>query len=156
MSINENTSYQYIRLNDGKELLAMVNEMGESLEMYMPMNLMCKPSITGPGVTIHLGPAIPFTTDDFIIVSKSNISYRASISKQFVSLYDEAVTNWIDLRDDGDMKITTQQQEDTNELNYVKRMISNFKKDDIPIEDYELEDEYMDNKDLPNKKDIIH
>ena len=123
MSIHENTKYQYIRLNDGKEIFAMVTDLGFEIEMYLPMNLMCKPSTIGSGVTVHLGPLVPFTNDEFVIVDHKDIVYRTSISKQFIDLYDDAVTTWIELRDSGRMQVRSHKQEHEEQTELVKNII---------------------------------
>ena len=60
------------------------------------MNIMCKPAMSG-GVTIHLGPFIPFTTDDTVIINPQDVVVRTSITDQFVGFYDEACTAWLDM-----------------------------------------------------------
>ena len=158
MSIHEDTKYQYIRLNDGKEMFAMVSEMGDKVEMYLPMSLMCKTSTTGPGVTIHLGPMIPFTNDEFVTINIRDISFRTSITEQFIAFYDEAVTNWLDLRASGKMSIRTEKQEYQEQSDLVKNMIQERLRNTLDWDDYdnELEDDFIENKDLPSEKDIIH
>ena len=158
MSIHENTKYQYIRLNDGKEILAMISEIGEKIEMYLPMSRMCKAAASGIGVTIHLGPMVPFTHDEFVTIDNKDISFRTSITDQFIQFYDDAVTNWLELRDSGKMQIRTQKQEHENESTEIKRLISDRLKETLSWEDYdnELEEEYLKNKDLPTSEDIIH
>ena len=94
----DNTSYQYLKFNDGKEIFAMVREIDNKLELNLPMNVMCKPALSG-GVTIHLGPFVPFTTDDKMIIDTNDIVVRTSITNQFISLYDEACTTWLDMRE---------------------------------------------------------
>ena len=105
-----NTSYQYLRLNDGKELFAMVKEVDDQLELHFPMNILCKPAMTG-GVTIHLGPFVPFTTDDSMIIDSSEVVVRTSITDQFIDLYDQSITTWLDMRDNDHIQIKTKKQD---------------------------------------------
>lgn len=158
MSIHEDTKYQYIRLNDGKEIFAMVSEIGDEVEMYLPMSLMCKTSTTGPGVTIHLGPMIPFTNDEFVTINTRDISFRTSITTQFIKFYDEAVTNWIDLRASGEMSIRTAKQESEEQTDIVRNLINERLRNTLDWEDYdnEFEDDFLEDTELPSKKDIIH
>ena len=150
-----NTSYQYLRLNDGKELFAMVKEVDDQLELHFPMNILCKPALTG-GVTIHLGPFVPFTTDDSMIIDSSEVVVRTSITDQFIDLYDQSITTWLDMRDNNKIEIKTQAEEIKEQKETLKELIErrlarDFESvfDDLdPWDDEELE--------LPREDDIIH
>ena len=153
----DNTSYQYLRLNDGKEIFAMVEEIDHHLELHFPMNIVCKPAMTG-GVTIHLGPFVPFTADDSMIIDSSEVMIRTSITDQFIHLYDESITAWLDMRDNNKLTVKTNkediEQERTEFLSLVSDRISRIKKEEM-WDDYE-EDDYFEMDQLPSDKDIIH
>ena len=72
MITTHNTKYQYIRFYDGREIFAMVREIDNKLELHFPMSILCKPAVTG-GITIHLGPDVPFTNDDKVLVDREDI-----------------------------------------------------------------------------------
>jgi phosphatidate phosphatase PAH1 len=158
-----NTKYQYLRLNDGKELFAMVREIDNKLELHFPMNIMCKPAVSG-GVTIHLGPFIPFTTDDSITINSCDVVVRTSITDQFVEFYDEACTAWLDMRENNNIEIkTTQQdfQEQQKQLSaMIKDKLQNISKQDMwdeyneYLEEEELE--LLERHQLPGPKETIH
>ena len=156
--INRNTKYQYLRLYDGKELFAMVKEVDNLLELHFPMNIMCKPAMSG-GVTIHLGPFIPFTTDDTVIINPQDVVVRTSITEQFVGFYDEACTAWLDMRENDTIEIKTskedyrQQQKELASL--VKENLSKVVREEI-WESYPEDEEYYELENLPGKDDIIH
>jgi len=154
----DNTSYQYLRFSDGKEIFAMVKEQDNQLELIFPMNVACKPALSG-GVTIHLGPFIPFTTDDSIVINSADIVVRSSISDQFIDLYDESITAWLDVRDNEIIEIKSpsedidKQKQQMAEL--VRNRLSIIEREGM-WED-ELEDEELfEFKNLPSSKDIIH
>jgi len=158
-----NTKYQYLRLNDGKELFAMVREIDNKLELHFPMNIMCKPAVSG-GVTIHLGPFVPFTTDDSMIINSCDVVVRTSITDQFVEFYDEACTAWLDMRENNNIEIkTTQQdfQEQQKQLSaMIKDKLQNISKQDMwdeyneYLEEEELE--LLERHQLPGPKETIH
>ena len=154
----DNTSYQYIKFNDGKEIFAMVREIDDKLELNLPMHIMCRPAITG-GVTIHLGPFVPFTTVEKMIIDTSDVVVRTSITNQFISLYDEACTTWLDMRENDKLDIKTskedyrQQQKELASL--VKENLSKIAREEL-WEDYPEDEEYYNFENLPGKDDIIH
>ena len=81
--IDENTQYQFVKFKDGKEVFAMVRETNGDLELHFPMNIQLAPAMTG-GVLVHLGPYIPFTTEDSITIDKASVLFKTSISKKFI------------------------------------------------------------------------
>tara|TARA_R110001592_G_scaffold88047_1_gene259485 strand:- start:479 stop:949 length:471 start_codon:yes stop_codon:yes gene_type:complete len=155
--INENnTKYQYIRFNDGKEIFAMVSEVDNKLMLHLPMSIHTKSNLQGNGVVMHLGPMIPFTLDNTIEIDTKDITTRTSITDQYISFYDQACTTWLDMRDNNKIEIKTQdevnrdQKESLKEL-IEKRLARDFESvfDDLdPWDDEELE--------LPREDDIIH
>jgi|TARA_B100000902_G_scaffold384027_1_gene423666 hypothetical protein len=153
-----NTSYQYLRLNDGKELFAMVKEVDDQLELHFPMNILCKPAMTG-GVTIHLGPFVPFTTDDSMIIDSSEVVVRTSITDQFIDLYDQSITTWLDMRDNDHIQIKTKKQdlEDQQKefAQLIRDKISRIRKEEM-WEDFNDEDDFFELEHLPTDEDIIH
>ena len=154
----DNTSYQYLRLNDGKEIFAMVKEIDNQLELHFPMNILCKPALTG-GVTIHLGPFVPFTTDDSMIIESSEVVVRTSITDQFIDLYDQSITTWLDMRENDHIQIKTtkedfaEQQKQFSDL--VKDRIDRIRKEEM-WEDYPDDEELFEFEHLPTNEDIIH
>ena len=82
--IDDNTKYEFVKFKDGKEVFAMVREISSSygndkLELHFPMNIQLQPAPTG-GVLLHLGPYIPFTEENSIIVDTNSVLFRTSIS----------------------------------------------------------------------------
>ena len=155
----DNTSYQYIRLNDGKELFAMVRDINDrTLELHFPMNILCKPALTG-GITIHLGPFVPFTSDDRVMIDSRDVLIRTSITNQFIDLYDQSITSWLDMRDTNSIKIKTkqedfeEQQKQFSEL--VKHKLDVIRKEEM-WDDYNDDDFFEELDNLPTDKDIIH
>ena len=142
--INENnTKYQYIRFNDGKEIFAMVSEVDNKLMLHLPMSIHTKCNLQGNGVVMHLGPMIPFTLDNTIEIDTKDITTRTSITDQYISFYDQACTTWLDMRDNNKI-------ESLKEL-IERRLARDFESvfDDLdPWDDEELE--------LPREDDIIH
>ena len=163
MITTHNTKYQYIRFYDGREIFAMVREIDNKLELHFPMSILCKPAVTG-GITIHLGPDVPFTNDDKVLVDREDIVVRTSISDQFVEFYDEACSAWLDIRDNQKINIKSQKEDIDIQKKEIAKAIGNRVKalthkfeDDGFWEDELFEEEYEQiQSDLPTKDDIIH
>ena len=173
-TIDEKTEYQIIRFHDGKELFAMVRENANNLELHFPMNVNLGPSPTG-GVLIHLGPAVPFTTEDSITVSTGDIVYRANIDKQFIEFYDDAVTTWLNMRENNDVEFKSTRQVYEEHKKILGKMlrgsgnIDDIENRSVPriheerfsdemeqlLEEFEAEQNIFSESE-PNDKDTIH
>ena len=165
--IDENTEYQFVKFKDGKEVFAMVREDADNLELHFPMNIQLQAAMTG-GVILHLGPYIPFTKEDSITVDSSAVLFRTSISKRFISFYDEACSAWLTIReDDQKFDIKSGRQAFEEQKQFMEGMIKRrFEEGDIDFRDEiddmldEIDDEQqkrlLTNESGPNKDDTIH
>ena len=165
--IDDNTKYQFVKFKDGKEIFAMVRDAEDKLELHFPMNIQLQPAMTG-GVLLHLGPYIPFTKEDSIIVDTNAVLFRTSISKKFINFYDEACSAWLNIREDEskfDIKSGRQAMKEQKE--FMEGMIKRrFEEGDIDFRDEiddmldEIEDEQqkrlLTNESGPGKDDTIH
>ena len=163
--IDDNTKYQFVKFKDGKEVFAMVRETNGDLELHFPMNIQLAPAMTG-GVLVHLGPYIPFTTEDSIKINKNAVLFQTSISKKFIDFYDEACTAWLNIRDNDriDIKSSKQVWEESKQMmdNMLRRK---FQESDLDFQN-ELEDvldeleerKYLEsgNDDGPGPDDTVH
>ena len=165
--IDENTQYQFVKFKDGKEVFAMVREDDNNLELHFPMNIQLAPALSG-GVILHLGPYIPFTKEDSITVDSKSVLFRTSISKRFISFYDEACSAWLNIREDeSKFDIKSGRQAFEEQKKFMEGMIKRrFDEGDIDFRDEiddmldEIEDEQqkrlLTNESGPNKDDTIH
>ena len=163
--IDENTEYQFVKFKDGKEVFAMVRDAEDKLELHFPMNIQLQPAMTG-GVVLHLGPYIPFTKEDSITVDSSAVLFRTSISKRFISFYDEACSAWLNIReDDRKFDIKSGRQAFEEQKKFMEGMIKRkFEDGDINFRDEmdQMLDEIEDEQKMimhdsgPGKDDTIH
>ena len=165
--IDENTEYQFVKFKDGKEVFAMVREDADNLELHFPMNIQLQAAMTG-GVILHLGPYIPFTKEDSITVDSNAVLFRTSISKKFISFYDEACSAWLNIReDDQKFDVKSGRQAFEEQKKFMEGMIKRkFKEGEIDFRDEiddmldEIEDEQQNrlltNESGPGKDDTIH
>ena len=163
--IDDQTKYEFVKFKDGKEVFAMVRENNGDLELHFPMNINLQPAMTG-GVLVHLGPYIPFTKEDSILINKTSVLFRTSISKKFIDFYDEACTAWLNIRDNDriDIKSSKQVWEESKQMmdNMLRRK---FQESDLDFQN-ELEDvldeleerKYLEsgNDDGPGPDDTVH
>ena len=165
--IDENTEYQFVKFKDGKEVFAMVREDEDNLELHFPMNIQLQAAMTG-GVILHLGPYIPFTKEDSITVDSNAVLFRTSISKKFISFYDEACSAWLNIReDDQKFDVKSGRQAFEEQKQFMEGMIKRrFEEGDIDFRDEiddmldEIDDEQqkrmLTNESGPGKDDTIH
>ena len=143
----------------------MVRDAEDKLELHFPMNIQLQPAMTG-GVVLHLGPYIPFTKEDSITVDSKSVLFRTSISKRFISFYDEACSAWLDIREDErkfDIKSGKQAFEEHKK--FMEGMIKRrFEDDEMHFHDeldelmneYDEEQTQLTNESGPGKDDTIH
>ena len=153
--IDDNTKYEFVKFKDGKEVFAMVRENNGDLELHFPMNINLAPAMTG-GVLVHLGPYIPFTKEDSILIDKTAVLFRTSISEKFISFYDEACTAWLNIRDNdrNDIKSSKQVFEEQKHM-MDDLMRKRFADQDMDFRD-ELDqalDEFEEERYLPGPED---
>jgi len=153
--IDDNTKYEFVKFKDGKEVFAMVRENNGDLELHFPMNINLAPAMTG-GVLVHLGPYIPFTKEDSILIDKTAVLFRTSISEKFISFYDEACTAWLNIRDNDriDIKSSKQVFEESKQM-MDSLMRKKFEEQDIDFRD-ELDqalDEFEEERYLPSSEE---
>ena len=163
--IDDNTQYQFVKFKDGKEIFAMVRDDQDKLELHFPMNIQLQPAMTG-GVLLHLGPYIPFTKEDSITVDTNAVLFRTSISKKFISFYDEACSAWLNIREDDqkfDVKSGRQVFEEQREVmeGLIKKRFEEGEldfRDEIGdlLEEFEEEQTLLTNESGPGKDDTIH
>ena len=166
--IDESTQYQFVKFKDGKEVFAMVREVftSDKLELHFPMNIQLAPAMTG-GVLVHLGPYIPFTKEDSITVDSNSVLFRTSISKKFISFYDEACSAWLNIRDNDriDIKSSRQVFEEQREVmeGLIKKKFEEGDMDfhdelDQMIEEIEQQEEQklVSNDKGPGPDDTVH
>ena len=134
--IDDNTKYEFVKFKDGKEVFAMVRENNGDLELHFPMNINLAPAMTG-GVLVHLGPYIPFTREDSILIDKTAVLFRTSISEKFISFYDEACTAWLNIRDNDRIDIKSSKQV----FEEQKHMMDNLMRKRFADQDMDFRDE---------------
>tara|TARA_B100000524_G_C23501631_1_gene317191 strand:- start:298 stop:648 length:351 start_codon:yes stop_codon:yes gene_type:complete len=116
---------------------------------------MCKPAMSG-GVTIHLGPFIPFTTDDTVIINPQDVVVRTSITDQFVGFYDEACTAWLDMRENDTIEIKSTKQDFQQQQKQLASLIKErLSKTDL-WDEYPEEEDLFDYENLPEPNETIH
>ena len=163
--IDENTEYQFVKFKDGKEVFAMVRDTNNQVELHFPMNIQLAPAMTG-GVVVHLGPYIPFTSEDSITVDASSIMFRTSISKKFIGFYDEACTAWLNIRDNNRIELKSGKQVFEEQKQVMEGLIKKrFEEGDLDfrgeldqiMEDFEDEEQkLLPNSNGPKPDDTIH
>jgi hypothetical protein len=153
--IDDNTKYEFVKFKDGKEVFAMVRENNGDLELHFPMNINLAPAMTG-GVLVHLGPYIPFTKEDSILVDKTAVLFRTSISEKFISFYDEACTAWLNIRDNNRIELKSGKQVFEEQKHMMDDLMrKRFADKDMDFRD-ELDqalDEFEEERYLPSPED---
>ena len=162
--IDENTEYQFVKFKDGKEVFAMVRDTDSQVELHFPMNIQLGPALTG-GVVVHLGPYIPFTSENSITVEASSIMFRTSISKKFIGFYDEACTAWLNIRDNNRIELKSGKQVFEEQKQVMEGLIKRrFEEEDLDFRDeidnmldeIENEQKMLTDESGPGKDDTIH
>ena len=112
------------------------------------------------GVTIHLGPFVPFTTDDKMVINNSDVIVRTSMTDQFIEFYDEACTTWLDMRENDTIEIKSVKEDMQQQRKQITKMIEerlgSLTKEEMWEDYYEEEEEFLEQELLPGPKETIH
>jgi len=154
------SQYRYIKLRNGEDIVAItsIQEDTGTVEMTLPCNIGLTPSMLGKGTVIKLSPLVPFTKDNKVIIAASEVVYTTTLDDKFITFYDKACRDWIQLRDEVGLDVMSPKQEldkGQDALAHITDMVRNqMSKEVIPEEEMLLDElELMDETD---KKKIVH
>jgi len=156
--------YEIIRLKNGDEIVGMVNEVGDTLEITLPMTChLSKVSNTETLATFI--PYSPLSSDSMLFINIDNVLHVSEMNAQFIPFYDEASARWLTMVEEGNIPLSNKITIDPKE--YLHKALdsildgseNNYEIDEEDIRLFEeavRDDEFMGSFDTPIDPKKIH
>jgi|TARA_B110000483_G_C18089370_1_gene501334 hypothetical protein len=108
--------YEVIRLKDGSEVVGMTKDLGEYLEITLPM--ICQLSLVPgtPRTNAVFYPYSPLSSDERVKLPKTIIVHRNLMNEQFIPFYDNASSRWFEMIENGSIPLSTTEDIQTQEV----------------------------------------
>ena len=89
--------YEVIKLKSGTEVVGMTRDLGEVIEITLPM--ICQLSLVPgtPRTNAVFYPYAPLSAEEKVNIPKYEIVHRNLMNEQFVPYYDSASSKWMDM-----------------------------------------------------------
>ena len=100
------TRYEVVKLKTGVEIVGMTRDMGDRVEITLPMicQLSLIPGTPRTQATFH--PYSALSSDMKVEIPNDNIMHRNNMNEQFVPYYDEASSRWFDMVENKSIPLT--------------------------------------------------
>ena len=116
------TKYEVIKLNSGTEIVGMTRDLGDSVEITLPMicQLSLIPGTPRTQATFH--PYSALSSDMKVEIPNNNIMHRNNMNEQFVQHYDDASSRWFDMIENKTIPLAT--DDDRRYSDVMKRTLN--------------------------------
>ena len=134
------TKYEVIKLNSGTEIVGMTRDLGDSVEITLPMicQLSLIPGTPRTQATFH--PYSALSSDMKVQIPNDNIMHRNNMNEQFVEHYDDASSRWFDMIENKTIPLAT--DDDRRYSDVMKRTLNRLSRnpDITPLDQYMVDD----------------
>lgn len=132
--------YEVIRLKDSTELVGMTKDMGDYLEITLPM--ICQLSLI-PGIaktSAIFYPYSPLSSDERVKLPKTEVVHRNTMNPQFIPYYDNASARWFEMIENQSVPLASADETKRRDemTKQVQEMIASYR-EEMSLEE-ELED----------------
>ena len=144
------TKYEVIKLNSGTEIVGMTRDLGDRVEITLPMicQLSLIPGTPRTQATFH--PYSALSSDMKVEIPNNNIMHRNNMNEQFVQHYDDASSRWFEMIENKSIPLATLEDKKVSEImrRSLDRMMSKigeapdeeFIEEQLQEMDWELEE----------------
>ena len=89
--------YEVIKLKSGTEVVGMTRDLGETIEITLPM--ICQLSLVPgtPRTNAVFYPYAPLSAEEKVDIPKFEIVHRNLMNDQFIPYYDNASAKWMEM-----------------------------------------------------------
>ena len=130
------TKYEVIKLNSGTEIVGMTRDLGDRVEITLPMicQLSLIPGTPRTQATFH--PYSALSSDMKVEIPNNNIMHRNNMNEQFVQHYDDASSRWFEMIENKSIPLATLEDKKVSEImrRSLDRMMS--KMGEAPDEEF--------------------
>lgn len=96
--------YEVVRLTNGSEFACMTIDKGDRLLAILPM--IAHLTNTGNGTTsVTFQPYNILSSDINIVITKEHILHRSDLHIQFIPIYDEASSKWMEMIEENEIPL---------------------------------------------------
>ena len=139
------TKYEVIKLNSGTEIVGMTRDLGDSVEITLPMicQLSLIPGTPRTQATFH--PYSALSSDIKVQIPNDNIMHRNNMNEQFVEHYDDASSRWFDMIENKSIPLAT--DDDRRYSDIMKRTLNRLiRNPDITPLDQDMVDDIIEDE----------
>ena len=136
------TKYEVIKLNSGTEIVGMTRDLGDKVEITLPMicQLSLIPGTPRTQATFH--PYSALSSDMKVEIPNNNIMHRNNMNEQFVQHYDDASSRWFDMIENKSIPLAT--DDDRRYSDVMKRTLNRLiRNPDITPLDQDMVDDII-------------
>ena len=115
------TRYEVVKLKTGVEIVGMTRDMGDRIEVTLPMicQLSLIPGTPRTQATFH--PYSALSSDMKVQIPLDSVMHRNNMNEQFISHYDDASSRWFDMIENKTIPLAT--DEDKRYEDIMKRTL---------------------------------
>ena len=110
--------YEVIKLKTGTEIVGMTRDLGDKVEITLPMicQLSLIPGTPRTQATFH--PYSALSSDMKVEIPNDNIMHRNNMNEQFVQHYDDASARWFDMIESKSIPLATEEDRRYDSFSY--------------------------------------
>jgi len=136
------TKYEVVKLKTGVEIVGMTRDMGDRVEITLPMicQLSLIPGTPRTQATFH--PYSALSSDMKVQIPLDSVMHRNNMNEQFISHYDDASSRWFDMIENKTIPLAT--EEDKRYEDIMKRTLNRLiRNPDITPLDQDMVDDII-------------
>ena len=133
--------YEVIKLKNGAEVVGMTRDLGESIEITLPM--ICQLSLIPgtPRTNAVFFPYAPLSSDEKVNIPKLEIVHRNLMNDQFIPYYDNASAKWMEMIENKSIPLANSEDLKVHEVmrRHMERLLNSekmFHRMEPPDEDF--------------------
>jgi len=130
--------YEVIKLKSGTEVVGMTRDLGETIEITLPM--ICQLSLVPgtPRTNAVFYPYAPLSAEEKVSIPKFEIVHRNLMNEQFVPYYDNASSKWMEMIENKSIPLANEEDLKVQEVmrRHLDRMLNENRFLDAPDEEF--------------------
>ena len=158
------TRYEVVKLKTGVEIVGMTRDMGDRVEITLPMicQLSLIPGTPRTQATFH--PYSALSSDMKVQIPLDSVMHRNNMNEQFISHYDDASSRWFEMIENKSIPLATVEDKKVSEImrRSIDRMMSRMSEApdeqfiEEQLEDMDWELEELEHAIAPGDKKKLH
>lgn len=121
--------YEVIKLKNGTEVVGMTRDLGDKIEITLPM--ICQLSLVPgtPRTNAVFYPYAPLSAEEKVDIPKFEIVHRNLMNDQFIPYYDNASAKWMEMIENKSIPLANSEDLKVHEVmrRHMERLMSSEK-----------------------------